>query len=49
LKTIELLSANNDNGILSVKRHPLGAALLRFPDYLAKAGLGVPKPPSSSP
>jgi hypothetical protein len=46
LKTIELASTNNDNGILSVKRYPLRAALLRLPDNFAKAGFGVLKPPS---
>jgi hypothetical protein len=30
LQAVELVSADNDNGVLSVKRYPLRAALLRL-------------------
>src|SRR6266478_5190417 len=49
LKPIELISADDDNGIFAVQRDSLRTALLRFPDHLAKAGLRVLKPPSPGP
>jgi hypothetical protein len=49
LEPIELIGADDNNGIFPVKRNSLRATPLRFPDHLAEASLRVLKPPSSGP
>src|SRR5205807_6077060 len=49
LKPIELVGADDDNGIFAMQRHSLRTALLRLPDDLAKASFRVLKAPSPGP
>src|ERR1700733_174492 len=49
LQPIELVGADDNNGIFPIPRDPLRTALLRVPDHLAKSGLRVLKSPSAGP
>ncbi|HYS88998.1 MAG TPA: hypothetical protein VEN78_28940 [Bradyrhizobium sp.] len=49
MEPIELIGADDNDGVFPVKRNSLRATPLRFPDHLAEASLRVLKPPSSGP